>query len=71
MNAYCPFFRISHENNAVSFSYLWVKYMAYHLQMAEIDKARRVAERALKAMSPREEEERMNVWIAKLNLENT
>jgi len=52
-------------------SYIWVKYMAFHLQMAEIDQAREVADRALKAISVREEEERMNVWIAKLNLENT
>lgn len=44
--------------------------MAFHLQMTEIDKARAVAERALKAISVREEDERMNVWIAKLNLEN-
>jgi len=38
--------------------------------MKEIDKARQVAERALKSISFREEKERFNVWIALLNLEN-
>ena len=51
-------------------SYMWVQYMAFHLQLTEMDLARKVGERALKAISVREEGERMNVWIAKLNLEN-
>ena len=35
-------------------SYLWVKYMAFQLGLTEIDKARAVAERALKSTpSPR------------------
>ena len=51
-------------------SYMWVQYMAYHLQLTEMDLARKVGERALKAISTREEGERMNVWIAKMNLEN-
>ena len=38
--------------------------------MTEIDKARKVAEKALDVISTREEAERMNVWIARLNLEN-
>ena len=36
----------------------------------EIDKARKVAERALKTMSFREENEKFNIWIAYLNMEN-
>lgn len=52
-------------------SYVWVKYIAFHLQMSEIDKAREVAERALRTISTREEGERMNIWIAKINLEFT
>lgn len=52
-------------------SYIWVKYIAFHLQMTEIEKARKVGERALKAISIREEGERMNIWIARLNLENS
>lgn len=51
-------------------SLIWVKYMAHHLQAAEIDKARAVANRAFKIMSHREELERLNVWVALLNLEN-
>eukprot|EP00048_Salpingoeca_helianthica_P008104 m.118546 g.118546 ORF g.118546 m.118546 type:complete len:1861 (+) comp14514_c1_seq1:75-5657(+) len=50
-------------------SLLWVKYMAFHLQMTELDKARRVAEKALRTISYRQDAERMNVWVARLNLE--
>ncbi|KAJ3056513.1 Protein RRP5 [Rhizophlyctis rosea] len=52
-------------------SYLWIKFMAFQLQMAEVEKARAVAERALKTISFREEQEKMNVWVALMNLENT
>ena len=45
--------------------------MSFQLQLSEIDKAREVAKRALQAISIREEQERLNVWIALLNLENT
>ncbi|XP_075221764.1 ribosomal RNA Processing 5 isoform X2 [Lycorma delicatula] len=51
-------------------SLIWVKYMAYHLQATEIEKAKAVANRALKTIGHREEQERLNVWIALLNLEN-
>ncbi|EGF78009.1 hypothetical protein BATDEDRAFT_13567 [Batrachochytrium dendrobatidis JAM81] len=52
-------------------SYIWIKYMVFYLNMAEIEKARQVAERALKTINFREEQERLNIWIAFLNLENT
>ncbi|KAJ3090994.1 hypothetical protein HK102_001993 [Quaeritorhiza haematococci] len=52
-------------------SYIWINYMAFQLEMVEIDKARAIAERALKAINFREEQEKLNVWIAWLNLENT
>lgn len=52
-------------------SYLWVQYMSFQLQLAEIEKAREVAQRALKTINFREEQEKFNVWIALLNLENT
>ncbi|KAJ3175830.1 rRNA biogenesis protein rrp5 [Geranomyces variabilis] len=52
-------------------SYLWIKFMAFQLQMAEVQKARLVAERALKSIGFREEQEKMNVWVAFLNLENS
>ncbi|KAJ3065320.1 Protein RRP5 [Podochytrium sp. JEL0797] len=52
-------------------SFLWIKFMAFHLQMAEIAKARDVGERALKTIPFRESQELINVWVALLNLENT
>merc|ERR1711964_570286 len=45
-------------------SIVWVRYMAFQLQ-----KARDVAERAVKHISFTEDKERFNVWIAYLNLE--
>ncbi|RZF43471.1 hypothetical protein LSTR_LSTR001732 [Laodelphax striatellus] len=57
---------LAHPNSSM----LWIKYMAMHLQETEIDKARAVAKRALQVMNAREEEERLNVWTALLNLEN-
>jgi len=52
-------------------SYLWIQFMSFQLQLSEIDKAREVARRALKAINLREEQEKLNVWIALLNLENS
>ncbi|KAM9197460.1 protein RRP5 homolog [Dugong dugon] len=57
---------ISSPNSSI----LWLQYMAFHLQATEIEKARAVAERALKTISFREEQEKLNVWVALLNLEN-
>ncbi|NWH63268.1 RRP5 protein, partial [Geococcyx californianus] len=51
-------------------SILWLQYMAFHLQATEIEKARAVAQRALKTICFREEQEKLNVWVALLNLEN-
>ncbi|XP_069045275.1 protein RRP5 homolog isoform X2 [Lepisosteus oculatus] len=51
-------------------SLVWLQYMAFHLQATEIEQARAVAERALKTISFREEQEKLNVWVAFLNLEN-
>lgn len=50
-------------------SYLWLQYMAFQLQLSEVEKAREVGRRALKAINFREEQERLNIWIALLNLE--
>ncbi|KAL9983734.1 hypothetical protein ACROYT_G005955 [Oculina patagonica] len=57
---------LSSPNNSV----VWLQYMAYHLHTTDIDKARAVAERALKTISFREEQEKLNVWVALMNLEN-
>ncbi|KAI8342777.1 hypothetical protein BC941DRAFT_368731 [Chlamydoabsidia padenii] len=51
-------------------SYLWINYMAYQLQLSEINKARAIGDRALKTINFREEQEKMNVWVALMNLEN-
>uniref|UniRef100_A0A9J7X0S5 Protein RRP5 homolog n=1 Tax=Cyprinus carpio carpio TaxID=630221 RepID=A0A9J7X0S5_CYPCA len=51
-------------------SLLWLQYMAFHLQATQIEQARAVGERALKTISFREEQEKLNVWVAILNLEN-
>ncbi|KAJ2041176.1 rRNA biogenesis protein rrp5 [Coemansia sp. S3946] len=51
-------------------SFVWLQFMAFYLGQSEVDQARAVAERALKTISPREEQEKMNVWVALLNLEH-
>ena len=51
-------------------SYVWLRYMAFQMSVGAHDEAREVAERALKAIPAPEEDERMNVWVAYLNLEN-
>lgn len=52
-------------------SVIWMNYMAFQLQLSEIDKAREISERALKTINFRDEAEKLNIWIAMLNLENT
>ncbi|KAF7320265.1 hypothetical protein MKEN_00811100 [Mycena kentingensis (nom. inval.)] len=51
-------------------SYLWVQYMSFQLQLSEVDKARAIARRGLQTINFREEQEKLNIWIALLNLEN-
>jgi rRNA biogenesis protein RRP5 len=51
-------------------SQLWIEYMAFQMRLSELAKARDVAERAIRTINIREETEKMNVWIALLNLEN-
>ncbi|KAJ2022455.1 rRNA biogenesis protein rrp5, partial [Coemansia sp. S610] len=51
-------------------SFVWLQFMAFYLGQSEVDQARAVAERALKTISPREEQEKMNVWVGLLNLEH-
>ncbi|EQK98580.1 Nucleic acid-binding, OB-fold-like protein [Ophiocordyceps sinensis CO18] len=52
-------------------SELWIAYMAFQMQVSELPKAREVAERAIKTINIREETEKLNVWVAYLNLEVT
>ncbi|KTW29664.1 hypothetical protein T552_00873 [Pneumocystis carinii B80] len=52
-------------------SYIWIKFMAFHVELSEFDKAREIGERALKSINYRNEKEKSNIWIALMNLENT
>lgn len=52
-------------------SILWMNFMAFQLQLSEIDKAREIGDRALKTINFREEDEKFNIWVALLNLENS
>ena len=49
----------------------WIQYMAFQLGLGEVDKARTIAERALKTINIRDQDEKLNVWTALLNLENS
>lgn len=51
-------------------SELWIRYMAFHLSLADIPSARKVAEEALQRIEFREEKEKLNVWSALLTLEH-
>ena len=51
-------------------SYLWIQFMTFYLQLGDVDKARQVARRAIKVIHYREEQEKLNVWMALLNIEN-
>lgn len=51
---------------------LWVRYMAFQLQLSEVDNARQIAERALKTISSVNKEgleEKKIIWAAMLNTE--
>ena len=48
----------------------WIKFMAYHLSLADIESARSVANRAFDRIEFREEGEKLNVWSALITLEN-
>lgn len=52
-------------------SIMWMNFMSFQLQLGDVEKARGVGERALKTINYREEQEKLNIWIAMLNLENT
>ena len=51
-------------------SYLWIQYMAFMLENLDADAARRVAERAVKQVSMTAEDDKLNLWIAYINLES-
>lgn len=51
-------------------SLLWLQYMAFHLELGDVDQARQIGERGLKSIGLGQDAEKMNVWVAMLNLEN-
>lgn len=53
----------------VNNSFLWIKYMAFHLETADTEKARAIGKRGISQINFREEGELLNVWVALLNLE--
>ncbi|KAJ6144754.1 hypothetical protein N7470_008649 [Penicillium chermesinum] len=52
-------------------SLLWLQYMAFQLELGEVEKARAIAERALRTIAMGQDAEKLNIWVALLNLENT
>ncbi|KAK4225574.1 rRNA biogenesis protein rrp5 [Podospora fimiseda] len=50
-------------------SQLWIAYMAFKMQVSDLSSAREVAKRAVKTINMKEETDKLNVWIAYLNLE--
>jgi rRNA biogenesis protein RRP5 len=50
-------------------SELWIRYMAFHLTLADVEAAREVANRAFDRIEFRQEREKLNVWCALLTLE--
>ncbi|WJX11337.1 hypothetical protein P8452_01962 [Trifolium repens] len=51
-------------------SFNWIKYMDFMISLADVEKARSIAERALKTINFREMDEKFNICKAYLNLEN-
>ena len=50
-------------------SHLWLQYMAFHLDLGDVDAVRAIAERALRTITLGLEEEKINIFTALLNLE--
>jgi rRNA biogenesis protein RRP5 len=51
-------------------SFVWIQYIAFMLDNLGVDAARRIAERAVKSVSISNEEDKLNIWVAYMNLEN-
>ena len=49
---------------------MWLQYMAFHLELGDVDQARQVGERALKSIGLGQDAEKLKIWVALLNLEN-
>ncbi|KAJ4823880.1 hypothetical protein Tsubulata_010462 [Turnera subulata] len=51
-------------------SFIWLHYMGHMLKLADVEGARSLAERALRTINFREEDEKLNIWVAYCNLEH-
>lgn len=51
-------------------SYLWIQYMAFMLDNVGIDAGRKVAERAVQSVGVSNDEDKLNIWTAFMNLES-
>jgi len=72
LNTFGPQTAVDYEqllNRQPNSSDLWIRYIAFQMQVSELAKAREVAERAVSTISSSEETEKLNAWIAYLNLE--
>lgn len=52
-------------------SYSWIHYISYSYKCDGIEQARKTCERALKAIDMTKVKEKLNIWIAYMNLEYT
>merc|ERR1711957_27539 len=57
---------LEHPNS----SFAWIKFIAFHIYLTDIDKAREMSKRAIETISSNEGQERMQVWVAWMNLEH-
>lgn len=72
LDAFGPKTAVDYErllNRQPNSSALWIQYMAHQMQVSELAKAREVAERAINTINSAEETEKLNAWVAYLNLE--
>lgn len=60
-------YNLSIENTYICFL---IKFLFLYFQATEVEKARAIAKRALSTIDTKEEQEKLNVWTAFLNLEN-
>jgi len=50
-------------------SYLWIQYIAFVLEHVDVDGARKIAERGVKQISITADNDKLNLWIAYMNME--
>ena len=49
---------------------LWIQFIAFHMDLGDVDAAHEVAEKALKSIGLAQQTEKQAIWVALLNLEN-